>query len=92
MPTTCDPQPRRPTQPKVRIYRLKQVMEYTGFGRAWIYALIAKGEFPKPRKIGSRAVGWPSDLIDQWINDRLEGRHKHSTPPSQIADRVDRHE
>jgi prophage regulatory protein len=49
-------------------------MDATGFGRAWIYELMKRGEFPQARKIGTRAVGWPSDQIDQWVADRMEGR------------------
>jgi prophage regulatory protein len=67
--------PHRFTRAERRIYRLQQVMDATGFGRAWIYELMKRGEFPKARKIGARAVGWPSDQIDQWVSDRLEGRH-----------------
>jgi prophage regulatory protein len=52
---------------------LQKVMGATGFGRAWIYALMAKGEFPKARRIGARAVGWDSLEVEQWIADRLEG-------------------
>lgn len=56
------------------IMRLPQVQAATGFGRAWIYALMSEGKFPKARKIGTRAVGWSSDEIEQWVSDRLEGR------------------
>ena len=66
-------QPHRPTRPERQIWRLQKVMGATGFGRAWIYALMAKGEFPKARRIGARAVGWCSLEIEQWIADRLEG-------------------
>lgn len=62
------------TTPPRRIMRLPQVQAATGFGRAWIYALMAEGKFPKARKIGTRAVGWPSDEVEQWVTDRLEGR------------------
>ncbi|SDD38598.1 transcriptional regulator, AlpA family [Ectopseudomonas chengduensis] len=57
-----------------RIYRLRHVMASTGFGRAWIYQLMADGKFPKAIRIGKRAVGWDGDLVDQWVADRLEGR------------------
>nr|WP_313474641.1 AlpA family transcriptional regulator [Stutzerimonas kunmingensis] len=57
-----------------RIYRLRHVMEATGFGRAWIYQLMADGKFPKAIRIGKRAVGWDGVLVDQWVADRLEGR------------------
>jgi len=49
-------------------------MASTGFGRAWIYQLMADGNFPKAIRIGKRAVGWDGDLVDQWVADRLEGR------------------
>lgn len=62
------PQPRR-------IMRLPQVRAATGFGRAWIYALMGEGKFPKARRIGTRAVGWDSQEVEQWVTDRLEGRH-----------------
>nr|WP_236409497.1 AlpA family phage regulatory protein [Pseudomonas gessardii] len=54
--------------------RLPEVKASTGFGRAWIYQLMSEGKFPKARRIGARAVGWPSDEIEQWVNDRMEGR------------------
>jgi prophage regulatory protein len=57
-----------------RIMRLPEVKSSTGFGRAWIYQLMSEGKFPKARRIGARAVGWPSDEIEQWVNDRMEGR------------------
>ncbi|MCF4993593.1 AlpA family phage regulatory protein, partial [Pseudomonas gessardii] len=60
-------------QPR-RIMRLPEVKASTGFGRAWIYQLMSEGKFPKARRIGARAVGWPSDEIEQWVNDRMEGR------------------
>ncbi len=75
MPTAVTtPQPSRHTRPERRIYRLQQVMDATGFGRAWIYMLMNEGKFPKARKIGARAVGWDSLEVEQWVADRLEGR------------------
>lgn len=64
----------RYTRPVRRIYRLQQVQDATGFGRAWIYQLMADGKFPKAVRIGKRAVGWDGDLVDEWVADRLEGR------------------
>lgn len=69
MPTT-----KHHHRPQRRIYRLRHVMDATGFGRAWIYQLMADGKFPKAIRIGKRAVGWDGSLVDQWVSDRLEGR------------------
>ncbi|ENY9928888.1 helix-turn-helix transcriptional regulator [Pseudomonas aeruginosa] len=74
MPAITIPPPKRFSFPQRRIYRLQQVMDATGFGRAWIYELMSEGKFPKARKIGVRAVGWDSLEVEQWVNDRLEGR------------------
>ena len=58
---------------ELKILRMRDVIEKTGFSRAWIYELIKKGEFPSPKQIGSRAVGFSSAEIDAWIIARLGG-------------------
>ncbi|WP_437127474.1 helix-turn-helix transcriptional regulator [Pseudomonas aeruginosa] len=50
---------------------MRQVMDATGFGRAWIYELMKRGEFPKAHKIGTRAVGWNSEAVDAWVAAQL---------------------
>lgn len=54
-----------------RIMRLPQVQNATGFGRAWIYELMKRGDFPQARKIGLRAVGWDSLEVEAWIAEQL---------------------
>lgn len=54
-----------------RIMRLPQVQAATGFGRAWIYELMKRGDFPQARKIGLRAVGWDSLEVEAWIAEQL---------------------
>ena len=57
-----------------RILRLDEVETKSGFKRAHIYNLIKEGKFPKPLRLGVRAIGWDSVEIDQWITDRLRER------------------
>ncbi len=52
------------------ILRLGDVMKRTGLSRSSIYAYIDKKTFPKPFKIGERAVGWYAHDIDAWIASR----------------------
>lgn len=52
------------------ILRMPQVVEMTGVSRAHIYALIARGEFPRPVRIGKRAVGWMVNDVEAWISAR----------------------
>lgn len=57
----------------MQLERLPKVMERTSLSRAHVYALMQRGEFPKPRKVGKRAVAWRSDEVDSWIEGRPEG-------------------
>lgn len=38
--------------------------------RAWLYAAMQRGEFPRPLRIGKRAVRWPKSVVDEWIEKR----------------------
>lgn len=57
-----------------RIIRRKQVEKKTGYGRSKIYDLMSKGEFPKPVRLGSNAVGWVEAEIDAWIEKLIAER------------------
>ena len=54
-----------------KLLRLPQVIEQVGLSRPTIYARIAEGTFPRPVRIGKRAVAWPSSVIDAWIEARI---------------------
>ncbi|WJV25675.1 MULTISPECIES: AlpA family transcriptional regulator [Pseudomonas] len=60
-----------PVERERRILRRPEVEAKTGFKRAHIYNLMQEGKFPKPIRLGIRAVGWDSFEIDQWIAERL---------------------
>ena len=53
-----------------RVLRMPAVMERTGLSRASIYRLIKADDFPAAIRLGSRAVGWPAQRIDEWIASR----------------------
>lgn len=57
-----------PARPSIE--RLPDVLGRIGMRRSWLFAAVATGNFPKPLKLGRRAVGWRSQDIDQWIEDR----------------------
>jgi prophage regulatory protein len=56
-----------------KILKLPDVMEATALSRSSIYAFIQKGIFPRPCRLGERAVGWKSDEISAWIESRTAG-------------------
>ncbi len=53
-----------------RVLRLPAVMERTGLSKTSIYRLIQADEFPAAVRLGPRAVGWPAQRIDEWIDSR----------------------
>jgi len=54
------------------ILRLPLVKARTGLAHSTIYAHIAGGLFPKPIRLGVRAVGWLESDIEQWLASRAE--------------------
>lgn len=58
----------------IRLIRLPEVKSKVGLGRTTIFELIKKNEFPKPHKIGVRAVAWDSQSISEWIESRMNGK------------------
>lgn len=54
----------------VRILRLPELERRTGTRKPTIYRWIRDDAFPRPIKIGTRAVGWIEDEVYQWIESR----------------------
>ncbi len=42
----------------------------TGLSRSTIYDMMQRGEFPRPIRIGRRAVAWPESKITEWLAQR----------------------
>jgi prophage regulatory protein len=53
-----------------RLVRLPEVSRLTGLPPSTIYAMIAKGRFPRGIKLSERSSAWRSDELDQWIEER----------------------
>ncbi len=53
-----------------RLLRRPDVEALTGLARATIYQQMATGRFPRPVKVGKRAVAWPKSAINDWIEER----------------------
>ena len=60
------------------IYRLPDVMKVAGLSRSSIYLAVSKEEFPKPIKIGRRAVGWHQNVIEEWIQKLMERNNENT--------------
>ena len=57
-----------------RFIRRPAVENRTGLSRSTIYLLMQNGQFPKPVRIGGRAVAWPEADVEAWLNARLAER------------------
>ena len=54
----------------IRLLRRPEVEKLTGLSRSSIYALMDRGEFPRPRRIGQRAVAWDEATLERWLATR----------------------
>lgn len=55
---------------KDKLLRLPRVLENIPYSRAAIYEKVARGEFPRPIRLGARAVAWLESDLDAWIAAR----------------------
>ena len=53
-----------------KILRRPAVEERVGLSRSSIYAMIAEGTFPRPVRLGRRAVGWTESAVQSWLDGR----------------------
>jgi prophage regulatory protein len=55
------------TSKRVLLLRRREVEAMTRLSRSTIYELMARGDFPRPVRIGQRAVAWREDAVSAWI-------------------------
>lgn len=67
------------------ILRRKQVEACTGLSRSGIYAKLTPNPkrpgdydptFPRPVKLGARAVGWVESEVEAWVTAQVEKSRK----------------
>ena len=57
-----------------KVLRLPEVMRRTGKRRTSLLQAIQRGEFPKPIRLGARAIGFIQSEVDAWIDARMAER------------------
>lgn len=55
----------------LKFYRMPELRQLTGLSQSGLYKLMREGKFPKGVKLTSRATGYRSDLVDSWIDGRM---------------------
>ena len=61
---------------RIQILRMPQVIARVGMKRSNIYLMLEDGSFPKPLKLGKRALGWVESEIDAWLEGLVAQRDK----------------
>ena len=56
-----------------RLLTLREVTAATALSRSAVYAMMADARFPKPIRIGSRAVRWVEQEVLDFIASRPRG-------------------
>ncbi len=57
-----------------RLLRLRPMLDKGGNTRSPTYKLMSAGLWPRPVKIGPRAVAWPEHEVDAVIAARIAGK------------------
>lgn len=52
------------------ILDLADVLKLTGLKRSTIYTYVQNNQFPKPKKLGIRAVRWSKKEVLEWLKDK----------------------
>lgn len=47
-----------------------QLPAVIGLGKSAIDNMRRKGQFPHPRKLGGKKVGWPVEELKEWLKNR----------------------
>ncbi len=60
-----------------RILRCRDVMAMTGLRRTFLLDAVRENRFPRPLKLGARAVGWTESSVIAWMDSLKpsEGGH-----------------
>lgn len=73
----------------IALMRIAQLLAATGLSRSSVYAKNNPNSsqfdptFPKPVPLGARAVAWPSNEVEAWIQSRIDAAR--SVPVEAVA-------
>ena len=58
--------------PENRLWRLQEVLAMCGISKSGLYAMMSRNHFPRPLRIGLRAVAWRATDVQTWLDSRPE--------------------
>ena len=63
-----------------KLFQITEAAHACGLSRSTLYQYIKDGDFPKPVRLGLRAVGWLESDISEWIAARVKGARQGNAP------------
>lgn len=69
------------TRPR-RFLRLPEVIERVGLKHTQIYQRMSEGKFPRPVRVGDRAVAWVESEIESYQEACVAERDATASPPA----------
>jgi prophage regulatory protein len=73
------PPPLAAPEPGPRVLRTAEAARRIGLSKSSLWRMVKDGEFPRPRRLSTHAVGWLESEIETWLNDR-EATNAHAEP------------
>ena len=68
-----------------RMLRPPEVMERTGLSRTTIWRKVKDGSFPQPLVLGKNSIGWPAQIITDWLESRERRSYGAEATPEAAA-------
>lgn len=56
----------------VKLLKIAEVVEKTGFCRATIYNKMREGQFPRPADLGGRGRRWLESKVDEFLIEKSD--------------------
>ncbi|TPQ31229.1 AlpA family transcriptional regulator [Cupriavidus pinatubonensis] len=69
----------------MKAIRIKEVIQKSSLSQSTIYAMMAKGRFPKPFELSPGRVAWLEEDIDAWLAEKA-GRAPAAEAPLRVAE------
>ncbi|UVT20043.1 MAG: AlpA family phage regulatory protein [Nitrospira sp.] len=79
MNTTNEADPTNLVNPAA-ILRPQDAQRHVALSRSSIYARLAENDFPKPIRLGPRAIGWLKSELDEWLASRPRSESRTMKP------------
>lgn len=61
-----------------RMVRREEVSKMVGLAASTLRAKVSTGEFPRPAKIGKRAIAWPLHTVEAWMEERVRASEQEA--------------